>query len=59
MYLDEMKKESQHDFYHFKTLSEVEEYVYQVMHKNKKLNPKDRKDASLEDLMAVTASEHS
>ena len=58
-YLDEMKREAQHDVYHFKTISEVEEYVYQMLHKNKKINLKDRKDASLEDLMAVTATEHS
>lgn len=57
VYLAELKAESKNDLIQFKTISEVEEYVYQVLHKNRNL--KDRKDASLEDLMAVSNTEHS
>eukprot|EP00347_Sterkiella_histriomuscorum_P013882 403363003 len=59
VYLDQIKEESRNDNYHYQTISEVEEYVYQVLHRHRQLNNKDRKDASLEDLMAVTATEHS
>ena len=56
-YLTEIKEESKNDKDHFKTISEVEEYVYQVMQRNRA--NRDRKDASLEDLMAVTETMHS
>jgi hypothetical protein len=42
-----------------KTISEVEEYVYQVMNRNRDIRGRDARDASLDDLMAVTVTEHS
>ena len=49
--------EENFDLHHFKTISEVEDYVYSMINKRKDQNR--RRDASLEDLMAVTQSEHS
>jgi len=56
-YLTEIKEESKYDKDHYKTISEVEDYVFQVMQRN--IGHRDRKDASLEDLMGVTETIHS
>jgi hypothetical protein len=57
-YLKDLKNEPLIDERHFKTLSEVEEYVYQILHHQGKRR-QDFKDASLEDLLAVTQTENS